>query len=201
MYTIGLTGGIASGKSEVSRVLERLGAVVIDADILARRMVEPGTPALAAIVDAFGREILLPDGTLDRQRLGAEVFASKESLSMLNGIVHPPLVEAIRGAVRERRRDPGVLVVDAALLVEWGITGDFDLTVAVVSPLDERLKRLEGEGLAREEALARIDAQLPDEVVLAAADVIIENDGTLEALRASAERLWDTVKNRDAEAR
>ncbi len=195
MYRIGLTGGIGSGKSEVARVLRNLGARVVVADELARELVEPGSPVLSRLVEEFGEGVLLPDGSLDRRGLGALAFASSEALEKLNGITHPPLVDAIIRAIEEIERESGggVVVVDAALLVKWDIIDLFDEVVVVTTPVEVRVGRLVAGGLPEREARERIAAQAPEQVFVEAADTVIENDGPLEELEARAERFWNSL--------
>jgi dephospho-CoA kinase len=195
MYRIGLTGGIGSGKSEAARVLSDLGAVVITADELARRLVEPGAPVLAKIVEAFGNEVLADDGSLDRKRLAAVAFGDPVKLALLNELTHPPLVAAIIERLEEldRARPEGVTVIDAALLVEWDITDLFDLVLLIAAPVETRVARLVAMGYREADARARIDAQLPEERLREAADAVIENTSTLNDLRAAVEGIWRTL--------
>jgi len=202
VFRIGLTGGIATGKSEAARCFERLGALVIRADDVARELVEPGGEALVALAAEFGAGILTPDGTLDRARLARLAFASKGATARLNAILHPPLVEEIvrRLEKTESVRERGVVVVEAALLAEWDVLDLFDLVAVVRAPLEARLARLERTGRGREDALARIGAQLPEADLLAAADAVIENDGTLGRLEAEVRRIWDLVPDLERNA-
>ena len=180
---VGLTGGVASGKSTVAALLRDLGAVVVDADVLAREVVEPGTPGLAAVVAEFGPEVLTSDGRLDRGELGAIVFAEPDRRAALEAIIHP--------LVRERAADiaaaapRGVLVVhDIPLLVETGQAGDFDTVLVVDVPEDAQLDRaMRDRGWSEHEARSRISAQAPREARLAAATHVIDNSGTVEDLR------------------
>ncbi len=192
MIRIGLTGGIGSGKSEVARVLARLGARVITADDLARDLVVPGSTVLDALVEGFGGEILSADGRLDRTRLAEAAFASAEALARLNAATHPALVDAIRAAIEraEEAGDANALVVDAALLAEWNILDLFDVVIVVDASLKTRLDRLVGAGLSGEAAEARMRAQLPRERLLEVADVIIENDGSIEELDTKVKKFW-----------
>jgi len=192
MLKIGLTGGIGAGKSEVAAELSRLGAHVIEADALARELVVPGGDVLQALVERFGEGILRGDGALDRAALAERAFGSGEGLRALNEITHPPLIEAIIARAEEIERDDpeGVLVVDAALLVEWDILDLFDVVVVVRSRIEDRVARLGRGGLSRGDAEARIRAQAPEEVLVEASDVVIDNTGTLADLRRAAERLW-----------
>jgi dephospho-CoA kinase len=190
---VGLTGGIASGKSEVSRRLAELGAVLIDADLLAREAVEPGSEGLAEVVREFGPGVLQDDGALDRAALGAMVFADPERRGQLNAIVHPR-VRARAAELMAAASDDAVVVQDIPLLVETGQAGSFDVVVVVDAPDDLRIRRLaERNGMTREEAAARMAAQATREERLAAADHVIENSGSLDELRAAVDRLWQDV--------
>ncbi len=190
MLKIGLTGGIASGKSVVASRLRELGAVLIDADALAREVVEPGTPGLARVVEAFSSAILAPDGALDRPRLGALVFDNPERLSVLNGIIHP-LVRQRAAALTAAAPKGAVLVQDIPLLVETGQGADFHLVVVVDAPDDVRVRRMvEHRKMTAEQARSRMAAQAPREARLAAADVVLENSGSKEELRDAVDRLW-----------
>ncbi|MET4158026.1 dephospho-CoA kinase [Agromyces sp. PvR057] len=193
MYLIGLTGGIASGKSTVARRLYEHGAVHIDADHLARRVVEPGTPALAAIVDRFGSGVLHPDGTLDRAKLGELVFNDDESRADLNAIVHPAVRELSgRLFAKAEEADPDAIVVyDVPLLVEASVDHPFDLIVVTSAPRRTQLRRLvEERGLDPMQAAARVDAQVANTERLAVADVVIDTDGSLAHTMSQADALW-----------
>lgn len=190
MKHVGLTGGVASGKSAVAAKLASLGAVVIDADALARQVVEPGTPGLAAIKDTFGEWILLPDGSLDRPALGAIVFSDVAQRAKLNEIVHP-LVREQAEALREAAA-PGALVVeDIPLLVESGQADRFDAVIVVQAPHDERIRRMvQDRGWSRDDAEARMAAQATDEQRAAVADYLLDNSGSLEELEAQVASLY-----------
>ena len=196
MYLIGLTGGIASGKSVIGRRLAEHGAAHIDADLLAREVVEPGTPGLRAIAEEFGRSVIDADGRLDRAALGAIVFADSNKLALLNSITHP----AVQVLARERmaaatERDPdAVIVYDVPLLVEGGPVRDYDLVVVAHASENTRIDRLvELRGMSHGEAVRRIGAQATDEERLAAADVVIDTNGTLEETLAQVDELWDSL--------
>jgi len=198
MYLIGLTGGIASGKSAVAKRLAERGAVVVDADVLAREVVEPGTPALAAIADHFGQGVIAGDGSLDRPALGAVIFSDPAARLALNAITHPAVWRRARElfAAAEQNDPNAVVVYDVPLLVEAAgnrpIT--FDLVVVVNASRETRLKRLvELRGLTEEEATRRIDSQAGDAERLAIADVVIESDGTLEQTFEQADALYSRV--------
>lgn len=194
MVKVGLTGGIGAGKSEVSRLLASYGAVIVDADKIAREVVEPGTPGLAAVVEEFGDGVLAPDGTLDRPKLGGIVFSDPGKLKALNAIVHP-LVGA-RSAELEAAAGPDAVVVhDVPLLTENGLAPLYDLVVVVdAAPLTQldRLVRLRG--MAEDEAKSRMAAQATREQRLAVADLVIDNDGPLEALEPQVRTVWERLR-------
>lgn len=196
MLTVGLTGGIGSGKSEVSRRLAALGAVVIDADALAREVVAPGTPGLAAVVAEFGPEMLAADGTLDRERLAGVVFADAGARARLNAIVHP-LVGERSAALTEaaQARDPRAIVVyDVPLLVESGLAALYDVVVVVAADPETQVARLVGQrGMAEADARARIAAQAPLADKLAVADLVVRNDGDLAALDRRVREVWSDL--------
>lgn len=196
MVRAGLTGGIGAGKSEVSRLLASYGAVVIDSDRIAREVVEPGTEGLAAVVAEFGDEVLGPDGRLDRPRLGSVVFADPERLRALNAIVHP-LVRA-RSAELEASAGPeAVTVHDVPLLAENGLAPLYDLVIVVDAAPETQLERLVLlRGMTEEDARARMAAQATREQRLAVADIVIDNDGPLEALEPQVRKVWEDLRAR-----
>lgn len=200
VYLIGLTGGIASGKTVVANRLAEHGAVHIDADQLARQVVEPGTPALARIVEEFGAEVIEEDGSLDRAELGKVVFADRERLTVLNGITHPAVKELARRLISEAdAADPhAVVVYDVPLLVEASVDQDyhpFDAIVVVNASTETRINRLVTlRGLTREEAMHRLNSQVSDTARLAIADVVIDSNGTLEQTLAQADALYQRVR-------
>lgn len=202
MYLIGLTGGIASGKSTVSRRLAQHGAVHIDADLLARRVVEKGSEGLAAVRAEFGDGVIAADGTLDRAALGAIIFADAEARIRLNAIVHP-LVRALslqRFAAAEAEDPNAVVVYDVPLLVEASVDHPFDLIIVVQATAATRIRRLIKErGLSREEAERRVSAQASDAERLAMADVVIDSDGTLAHTMSQTDELWHRIKAAQAE--
>ena len=187
---VGLTGGIGSGKSTVSARLAELGAVVVDYDLLAREAVEPGTAGLEAIVARFGAAVLRADGTLDRPALGSVVFADDAARRDLEAITHPAIRDL--AAAREAAAPDGAVVVhDHPLLVEMGMAGLVDLVVVVDVPVELQVRRLvEQRGMDEADARARLAAQTSREDRLAAADVVLDNTGTVEDLRAAVDRLW-----------
>lgn len=191
MLKIGLTGGIASGKSVVAARLKERGAVLVDADALAREVVEPGTEGLDRIVGEFGADMLDGAGRLDRARLGAAVFGNQERLAALNAIVHP-LVRARAAAITAAAPDHAIVVQDIPLLVETGQGAAFHLVLVVDAPEDVRLQRMqELRGMTPEAARSRMAAQATREARLAAADVVLDNSGTLQHLLDQVDRLWD----------
>ena len=196
MRIVGLTGGIAAGKSVVARRLAELGAVTVDADALAREVVEPGTPALEAIRQRFGDAVIAPDGTLDRPALGAIVFSDAAARADLNGITHPAVGQRSRELFEAAARtDPdAILVYDVPLLVEGTRTDEFDRIVVVHADRQERLRRLvELRGMAPEEAARRIDAQASDEERLGVADDVIDTNGTLDDTLRQVDALWERL--------
>ncbi|WP_326663416.1 dephospho-CoA kinase [Streptomyces sp. NBC_00385] len=198
MLKVGLTGGIGAGKSEVSRMLAGYGAVLIDADRIAREVVEPGTPGLEAVVGEFGTGILTPEGTLDRPKLGSVVFADGERLAALNAIVHP-LVGA-RSAELERAAGPDSVVVhDVPLLTENGLAPLYDLVIVVDAAPETQLDRLVRlRGMTEQEARARMAAQATREQRRAVADLVIDNDGAIEALEPQVREVWAELTRRAA---
>ncbi|MEU4130275.1 dephospho-CoA kinase [Streptomyces wuyuanensis] len=196
MLKVGLTGGIGAGKSEVSRLLASYGAVLIDADKIAREVVEPGTPGLAAVVEAFGPGVLTPEGTLDRPALGAIVFEDAERLAELNAIVHP-LVGA-RSAELEAAAGPDAVVVhDVPLLTENGLAPLYDLVVVVDAAPETQLDRLVRQrGMTESEARARMAVQATREQRRAIADLLVDNDGPIEALEPQVRTIWAELNER-----
>ncbi|WP_424892730.1 dephospho-CoA kinase [Streptomyces sp. XH2] len=201
MLRVGLTGGIGAGKSEVSRLLASYGAVIVDSDRIAREVVEPGTPGLAAVVAEFGDAVLTPGGALDRPKLGAIVFADPDRLAALNAIVHP-LVRA-RSAELEAAAAPDAVVVhDVPLLAENGLAPLYDLVIVVDAGTETRLDRLVRlRGMTPEEARARMEAQATREARLAVADIVIDNDGPLEELEPRVTKVWQQLRERSADSR
>lgn len=201
MYLIAVTGGIASGKSAVSARLAEHGAVHIDADDLARRVVEPGTPALQEIEQRFGGGVIRPDGTLDRAALGAIIFADPDERDALNAITHPAVKRLARRIMDEAEAtDPDVVIVyDVPLFIEARISEayDFDLVVVVHANVATRIDRMVNlRGLTPEEAKHRVNAQASDTQRLAIADVIIDANGTLAETIEQTDRLWESISQR-----
>ena len=192
MLLVGLTGNIGSGKSTVARMLAWKGATVIDADVLARRAVDPGTPAYDRIVGRWGQSVLSPDDYLDRDALRGIVFGDPGELEALNEIVHPE-VERMRDSLVEEARERGdrVVVCDIPLLFEKRLADRFELIILVDAPRPLRLERLvRDRGLRETEAMDMIAAQMPAELKRAGADIIIDNDSTLEELQRRVDDAW-----------
>ncbi|MFH9662647.1 dephospho-CoA kinase [Streptomyces sp. NPDC017248] len=196
MLTVGLTGGIGAGKSEVSRLLVEHGAVLIDSDRIAREVVAPGTPGLAAVADAFGADILAADGSLDRPRLGSLVFADPGKLAVLNSIVHP-LVRDRSRELQSAAAEDAVVVNDVPLLTENGLAPLYDIVIVVDASPETQLDRLVRlRGMTEEDARARMAAQATREQRRQIADVVIDNDVPLDALRKRVAEVWDDLARR-----
>jgi len=201
MYRIGLTGGIAAGKSVAADRFRELGAAVVDHDVLAREAVRPGSAGLAEIRKVFGAEVLLADGSLNRPALGRIVFGDEDALERLNAIVHPAVYELSAAAERAAEADfasrddaKAVIVHDIPLLVETGQQDDFDLLLVVDAPASVRVERLvQSRGMEREDAQARVASQLGDEARRAAADVILDGAGSVEKLRRQVDQVWQAL--------
>jgi dephospho-CoA kinase len=190
MLTVGLTGGIGAGKSEVSRLLVECGAVLIDADRIAREVVAPGTPGLAAVVDAFGADVLAADGSLDRPKLGSIVFSDPAKLAVLNSIVHP-LVGARSHELEAAAADDAVVVHDVPLLAENGLAPRYDVVIVVDAGPETQLDRLVRlRGMTEEDARARMAAQATREQRRAIADIVIDNDVPLADLERRVKDVW-----------
>jgi dephospho-CoA kinase len=201
---VGLTGGIASGKSTVARVFAELGAHVIDADAVARDLVPPGSPALAQVEKVFGTRVLRPDGALDRAALGAIVFADDEKRRTLEDILHPPILEEIdrRVAELERTGTVGTVVVDAALILELGLQARYDAVVVVWATPEQQEQRLvRRDGISAEEARRRIAAQMPLAQKRLRADFVVDNSRDEAFCRADAGRVFRELTRLAEEAR
>jgi dephospho-CoA kinase len=191
---IGLTGGIGSGKSTVSRMLRELGAIVIDSDLLARQVVEPGTEGLAQVVEAFGPDVLTPEGAMDRAKVGAIVFADPQQRARLEAIVWP-LVRKASQALAAAAGPDDVVVHDIPLLVETDQQSGFDAVLVVDVPVETQVERVvRDRGLAEEEARARIAAQATREQRLAAATHVIDNTGSIEDLRRRVAEVFEELR-------
>ncbi len=199
MLLVAVTGGIASGKSAVAARLAEHGAVVVDADQVARDVVAPGAPALARIAEEFGPDVLTSDGALDRARVGEIVFADPEKRAVLNAITHPAVLEESHRRFRAARdADPDAIVVyDIPLLVEAGRHEEFDVVVAVEAGIETRIGRMTTlRGMTAEEATRRIAAQASDDDRRAIADVVIDANGTLDGTLAQTDALWENLRTR-----
>ncbi len=195
MITVGLTGGIGSGKSAVAKLLAEHGAVVVDADALAREAVAPGTPGLAAVVAEFGSDVLAEDGSLDRLKLGRLVFADEVKRAALEAIVHP-YVGRRSAELMQAAPPDAVVVYDVPLLVEKHLQDQYDLVVVVDADDDVRLRRLvDGRGMVAADACARMSAQASRTARLTVADRVVPNDGDLAQLRAEVDRLWSWLRS------
>ena len=191
--SVGLTGGIGSGKSEVLKRLKARGATVVDADLAARRVVEPGTDGYDAVVKEFGSEVVGPDGALDRPKLGAIVFADPAKLAALNEIVHPR-VAALMAEWADAAPEGGIVVYDIPLLVEGGADRGYAAVIVVDADEEVRYARLlANRGMSRADAAARMAAQASREDRLAAADYVIANNGSLEDLDQETDRVWSEL--------
>ncbi|MFI5322197.1 MAG: dephospho-CoA kinase [Thermodesulfobacteriota bacterium] len=198
MKVIGLTGNIASGKSSVAAMFEGLGARIIDADEIARLVVEPGKPAWNEIIDRFGKDILEPGGTIDRKKLGEIIFNDQEKRMTLNEITHPRIIGKIREVVNEGRKENiPVVIIEAALIVEKGGLRDLiDGLIVVTADEETQIGRLIREkGYSRKEAVSRLSAQMPAREKVKFADYIIDNSGPLETTRKQVLDLWEVIRD------
>ena len=192
MNIIGLTGGIGSGKSTVAQYLMELGAVILNADKVGHETFKPNTEAWHEVVTTFGRQILTPGGEIDRQKLGDIVFNNPEALSRLNQIMHPRMYHLVKTQIEEyRRQGVDVVVIEAAALIEANWTSLVDEVWVAVAPEAAVLQRIkEQRGLEEEQVLARIRSQLPAKEHVKHADVVINNDGDLDNIKAKVKELW-----------
>jgi dephospho-CoA kinase len=194
---VGLTGGIASGKSSVSAMLAERGAEIVDADLIARQVIMPGEPARQKILDHSGRGVLTEDGQVDRKKLADLVFADQAKLALLNEITHPDIFARVAERLEHNRDREVVVVLDAALLIETGLADRVDVVVVVdAGDEEEQVRRLTAKGFDERDARARMAAQLPAEARLARADLVIRNDGTLEELTDRVDEVWDELQRR-----
>jgi dephospho-CoA kinase len=198
MLMVGLTGGIGAGKSTVAGILAAHGAIVVDADAIAREIVEPGTPTLAKLVERFGPEILRPDGSLDRPALAAVAFVDDETRKELEAITHPAIGEEFLRRVAEAPRD-AVVVHDVPLLVESTRGFDYGAVIVVEAPLKMRLDRLEARGVRRDDARRRIGLQASDEDRRKVATWVVDNAGDLGHLEKQVNEIWSELQRRGAE--
>jgi len=194
---VGLTGGIGSGKSTVARLLEKRGAVVFDADLLAREAVEPGTPGHAAVIERFGADVLAPGGELDREALASIVFADPSARRDLEEIVHPEVRRLFAEGSEAYRDTDRVVVFSAPLLVETGMHTAFEILVVVSATVATQIERLMRQrGMSEASIRARIEAQAPLEDKAAVADFLVDNEGTLDELESQVDRLWNDLSAR-----
>jgi dephospho-CoA kinase len=194
MLLVGLTGGIGTGKSTVARMLEKRGAVVFDADVLARQAMAPGTPGFDQVVERFGPNVLAPGGGLDREALASIVFSDPAARRDLEGIVHPEVRRMFAEGCEEYRESDRVVVFSAPLLVETGMHTAFDRLIVVSAPVTTQIERLmRDRGMAERDVQARIAAQLPLEAKAEVADILVDNEGTLEDLERRVERVWSDL--------
>jgi dephospho-CoA kinase len=199
MLLVGLTGGIGTGKSTVARMLEKRGAIVFDADALARQAVAPGSPGFDQVAERFGPNVLAPGGGLDREALASIVFSDPAARRDLEGIVHPEVRRMFAEGCEEYRDSDRVVVFSAPLLVETGMHTAFDRLIVVSAPVATQIERLmRDRGMAERDVQARIAAQLPLEAKAEVADILVDNEGTLEDLERRVERLW---RDLDAQGR
>ena len=197
MLLVGLTGGIGSGKSTVARLLEKRGAVVFDADLLAREAVEPGTRGHAAVIERFGADVLAPGGELDREALASIVFADPSARRDLEEIVHPEVRRLFAEGSEAYRDTDRVVVFSAPLLVETGMNTAFEILVVVSATVATQIERLMRQrGMSESSIRARIQAQAPLEDKAAVADFLVDNEGTLDELERQVDRLWKELSQR-----
>ncbi len=194
---LGLTGGIGSGKTTVARRFSALGAHVYEADAVSRRALDPGAACYGRVVSAFGPQIVSADGVIDRKKLGRIVFADEEKRRLLNGIIHPYVIEALlKRAERELASQPGAIAVfDVPLLFESGMDAAMDGSIVLAGEEETRVRRvMERDGLSRDQVLARIRAQMPEEERRLRADFTLENNGTVAELFSKVDALYDALK-------
>ena len=199
MLLVGLTGGIGSGKSTAARMLKERGAVVFDADVLAREAVAPGTEGHRAVVERFGADVLAPGGELDREAVASVVFADPAARRDLEAIVHPEVRRLFAEGSEAYGETDRVVVLSAPLLVETGMHSAFDVLVVVAAPVEVQIERLmRGRGMSEEAIRARIDAQAPLDDKAAVADILLDNEGAPEDLERQIDRIWDDLIARAA---
>lgn len=194
---VGVTGGIASGKTVVAKMLEALGAPLIDFDFLARQVVEPGKPAFRQIVDYFGKEVLQENGALDRKKLSKIVFQDTEKRSQLEGFTHPPIYEAfLKGVSAITEKDPEAIIQAVVpLLIEKNLQSIFDKVLVVYVPEEQQIERLvDRDGISEEEGTHMLKAQLPIQEKLAYADFVVHNEGSMEETKKQVEEIWLELK-------
>ena len=196
MFIVGLTGGIASGKSEAAKIFQKLGARVIDADTVSRAVMRPQTECWHQVTAVFGKEILNDDSTIDRAKLAGIVFSDQKKRLQLNSLVHPAIIHQIEGLLARIEKDEpeALVIIDAALLVETGIYSRCDKLIVLCAAEETQIKRLvERDGMSRKEAQKRIDAQLPLVEKVKVADYLIKNDGSLETLQTETRGVFQSL--------
>ena len=193
MFVIGLAGGIGSGKSSVSTMLKTLGAVIIDADKLGHEVYLPNTEGLKEVVSEFGQDILMSNGEIDRRVLGSKVFGNPEAMSKLNDIVWPKIKQKVTMLIEENSKlDAEVLVLDAAVLIEAGWTSVVDEVWVVTASINQIIERLESRNnISKEQAMSRINSQMTPEQRIEYADIVIENNGSLDELISQVQNIWN----------
>lgn len=199
MITVGIYGRIGSGKSEIARIFREYGAVVLDADAIAREVVEQDQTVLQRLTATFGNDIVDSDGNLKRRELGRMVFSSEKNRDKLNEIVHPPVLIRIRDGIELHRRagDCTILVVDAPLIIGSGLEDELDVLVCVTAPEALQIQRAARPGLSEQDVRERLSSQLPVDVLVDKADYTIHNDGTLDDLEAQARSLFREINERE----
>ncbi len=196
MLVVGLTGGIGAGKSSFAALLAEHGAQVIDADAYGREALRPGQPAWHSVVDQFGEEVLSGAMEIDRKKLAGIVFKDKDKLAALNAIVHPVIFAGIADSLERLANTDSVAVIDAAIIVETGMEKDVDILIVVGADDAARLSRLRGRGMSGEDVRARMAIQAPPHVLQRKADIVVDNNGTLEELAERAEKVWKQLEAR-----
>jgi dephospho-CoA kinase len=187
---LGLTGQIGAGKSTAARILEEFGAVVVDADLIGKQVVDQSPALLGKLVRHFGKEILTPTGRLNRKALAKRAFDSSETTRALNAIIHPYLLKELRRQVKYHLKQGRVVIIDAALLLDWGLDRQVDQTIVITAPLKLRIKRMSSRGLSSEEIVARQKAQPSLATFRSRADYVISNSSNVKELRRRLQKLW-----------
>jgi len=197
MFTIGLTGGPGVGKTEVANVFRKSKAIIISGDDIGREVVDTNPIVLKRIVINFGKDVLLPNKKLNRQKLGVMVFGNHDNMLRLNKIIHPPLLKLLKSGIKiNRDNNPKkLIVVDAALIFEWGIANWFDYILVVTAKRDIRVRRLVNSGLTSRQAYNRIASQIPQRTKVSLADFVIENNGTKSSLNIKASKFITSIKS------
>lgn len=196
MLLIGITGGIACGKTEVCKVFQKKGVIILSGDKIGKEVVEKNKKILKELANTFGKEILNKNKNLNRRKLGEIAFASKKSKDLLNRIVHPYLLKELKKRIEslKNKNYEGVVAIDAALIVEWGLQKELDYLIFVESKREDKIRRLQNQkGYSRKEAIDRIKSQLPEITKKRLADFVIKNDKGLKELKKKAENIWEKI--------